>query len=134
MGESESIQFSYSVIDGNGGSVAQTATITITGLNDGPTVGAAVIAGSTEDDAAFVVDLLTGASDGDTSDTLNVSGLTLTTGDSSGITVAGNNLNVDPRRTTTWRWVTQKPFNTVTTSSTATVARLPKRPRSPLRA
>ena len=35
-GESEFIEYSYNVIDGNGGSVTQTVTITITGLNDAP--------------------------------------------------------------------------------------------------
>ena len=35
VGESEVITYSYDVTDGNGGT-AQTATITITGANDGP--------------------------------------------------------------------------------------------------
>ena len=61
VGESEVITYSYNVIDGNGGSVAQTATITITGANDAPTVSSAVTATATEDDASFSVDLLAGA-------------------------------------------------------------------------
>ncbi len=39
VGESEIITFSYTIIDGNGGSVAQTATITISGVNDSPLLG-----------------------------------------------------------------------------------------------
>lgn len=37
-GESEVITYSYDVVDGNGGSVAQTATATIEGRNDGPVI------------------------------------------------------------------------------------------------
>ena len=84
------------MIDGNGGTVSQSATITITGENDGPTVGAAITATSTEDDAAFNVDLLAGASDPDTSDVLNIDNLLLTGGDGSGVTVNGNTLDIDP--------------------------------------
>ena len=62
------------------------ATITITGENDGPTVSGVVTDGATEDDAVFPVDLLSGASDDDTTDVLNVSGLTLSSGDDSGVT------------------------------------------------
>ena len=94
--ESAVIEYSYTVEDGNGGSVEQTATITITGENDAPTVAAAVSAEMTEDDAAFTVDLLEGASDVDTSDELNVAGLALVSGDDSGVTISGNTLDVDP--------------------------------------
>ena len=98
VGESAIIIYSYDIIDGNGGTVAQTATITITGENDAPTIAGAVTGGSTEDDALFSVDMLTGASDVDLSDTLNVDGpsITLVSGDDSGITVNGNDLDVDP--------------------------------------
>ena len=96
VGESEVITYSYSVIDGNGGTVAQTATITITGTNDAPTVSSAVSALATEDDASFSVDLLAAASDVDASDSLSVSGLTVMSGDDTGVTVSGNSLSVDP--------------------------------------
>jgi VCBS repeat-containing protein len=96
VGESEVITYTYNVIDGNGGTVAQTATITITGTNDAPTVSSAISASATEDDASFSVDLLAGASDIDISDSLGVSGLTVTGGDASGVTVGGNSLSVDP--------------------------------------
>ena len=98
VGESAIIVYNYTIIDGNGGSVAQTATITITGENDAPTVSGAVTGGSTEDDMAFSVDMLAGASDPDTSDVLNVDAhsLMLVSGDDSGITINGNSLDVDP--------------------------------------
>ena len=95
-GELEVISYSYLVDDSNGGTTAQTATITIVGQNDVPTVSAAVTAVSTEDEGAFTVDLLASASDVDTSDVLNVSSLSLTFGDASGVTVNGNTLDVDP--------------------------------------
>ena len=96
VGESADIKYSYNIIDGNGGVTAQTATITITGKNDSPIVSAVVTDGSTEDDPAFVVDLLFGASDADTSDVFDVSNLTLVSGDDSGISIGPNSLSVDP--------------------------------------
>ena len=38
VGETAVIEYSYNVIDSNGGTVAQTATITITGENDAPDI------------------------------------------------------------------------------------------------
>jgi VCBS repeat-containing protein len=70
--------------------------ITITGVNDAPTVDAPISETATEDDPTFAVDLLEGASDPDTTDTLSVSGLTLVSGDDSGITIGTNSLTVDP--------------------------------------
>ena len=95
-GESEFIEYSYNVIDGNGGSVAQTVTITITGVNDVPEVSAPISVTATENDGTFTVDLLDGASDPDGSDTLSVDGLALIAGDASGITHNGDSLTVDP--------------------------------------
>jgi VCBS repeat-containing protein len=95
VGESEVIRFSYNVIDGNGGSISQTATITINGANDDPQVTGPVVVTVTEDDGTISVDLLDGASDPDTSDTLSVDGLTLIDGDASGITDNGNSLSLD---------------------------------------
>jgi len=53
---------------------------------------------ATEDDMAFSVNLLDGTSDVDTSDTINIdaTSLTLVSGDDSGVTLNGNNLDVDP--------------------------------------
>src|SRR5262249_56574626 len=84
------------VLDSNRGPVRPTVRPTINGVNDAPGVSAAVTASATEDDAAFSVDLLEHASDPDSSDTLHVSGLTWVSGDATGITPAGDSLDVDP--------------------------------------
>lgn len=98
-GESSAINFSYNVIDGNGGSVAQTATITITGITDiinqPPVISAPVSVTFNEDQANQVVNLLANATDPE-NDTLTVSGLTLRSGDASGITTGASTLNVNP--------------------------------------
>ena len=96
VGESVTIVYSFDIEDGNGGVVSQTATVTITGENDAPTVDAAIEANATEDDASFSVDLLTGASDVDTSDSLSAANITLESGDDSGVTINGNSLDIDP--------------------------------------
>jgi len=96
VGEIVTIVYSYDIEDGNGGVVSQSATIMITGENDAPTVDAAIEAGATEDDAGFSVDLLAGASDVDTSDSLNASNITLDSGDDSGVIINGNSLDIDP--------------------------------------
>jgi VCBS repeat-containing protein len=54
-GQQQPITITYDVIDGQGGSVAQTATITLTGVNDAPTVTGAVVANGTEDGGSLVV-------------------------------------------------------------------------------
>lgn len=94
--EEEVITFTYDVIDGNGGLAAQTATVTIAGSNEPPAVSAPLMAMASEDDAAFALGLLTGATDPDRSDTLSVSGLSLVSGDASGISFSGAALEVDP--------------------------------------
>ena len=97
MGESVVLEYSYNVIDGEGGVVAQTATITIEGRNDAPTVSAAVSTTTNEDQPGFSLDLLANASDVDQSDTLSVMNLMQTNGgDASGITDNGNTLGIDP--------------------------------------
>ena len=65
VGQFEEIQYSYDVSDGNGGSVAQTATIRINGRNDAPVVTASISATSNEDAVGFTVNLLTNATDPD---------------------------------------------------------------------
>lgn len=98
VGETATASFIYEVEDADGDTDQATVTITITGTNDAPSVTGAVTGGATEDDAGFSVDLLAGATDPDTSDVLNVSGLTSTGGDASGVTVSidGNSLDVAP--------------------------------------
>ena len=92
-GDTQDIVVTYDIEDGNGGSVAQTATVTITGTNDAPTVAAAITASADEDAAGFSVDLLQGASDVDNGDTLNVANVA---GLVAGVTLNGNSLDVDP--------------------------------------
>lgn len=95
-GGQEQIIYDYRVIDQESGTVDQSATITITGVNDAPTIADPVSADLTEDDAATTVDLLTGAEDPDTGDSVSVDGLTLVSGDAKGITVNGDTLSIDP--------------------------------------
>ena len=67
----------YDIVDGNGGTVPQTAKVTISGKNDDPKVAAQLMETAAEDSAVFQIDLLEGASDaeGDTLSVANVSGL-----------------------------------------------------------
>ena len=85
---------------GAGGALTDvdTVTITVNPVNDAPVVEGPVAAEQTEDAEGFTVNLLSGASDVDAGDVLNVSGLTLDGGDASGVTVSedGNSLTVDP--------------------------------------
>lgn len=95
VGESTVITVSYDVVDVQGAFVAQTATVTITGTNDAPTVSAALSSMVAEDSAGYSLNLLAGASDIDNGETLtlnvqNVVGLV------AGLTLSGNSLLVDP--------------------------------------
>src|SRR5439155_738346 len=85
----------YNVVDGNGGSVAQSATITITGANDQPAVSAAITSTHCADDATYSVNLLTGASDPDSSDVLHVDANSVS-GLAAGVTLNGDSLSVEP--------------------------------------
>ncbi|MEO1210134.1 MAG: DUF4347 domain-containing protein [Cyanobacteria bacterium J06638_20] len=73
----------------------QLASIVNWSFNVAPTVTEAVTATATENDAAFSVDLLSGASDLN-GDTLSISNLTLVSGDAAGVTTSSTTLNVDP--------------------------------------
>ncbi|WP_418153087.1 VCBS domain-containing protein [Litorimonas sp. RW-G-Af-16] len=92
-GETQVITLEYNIVDGEGGSVAQTATITITGTNDDPTISGAVSAAADEDAAAFTVDLLEGANDVDNGAELSIAALT---GLVAGVTLDGSTVSVDP--------------------------------------
>ncbi len=95
-GETLDVVVEYSITDGDGGSVAQSVTLTLTGTNDTPIVAAALAASTTEDDAAVTLDLLDGASDVDNGAVLsveNVNGLT------AGVTLDGTVLSVDASNT-----------------------------------
>ena len=93
VGESAVLTFTYDVFDGTA-TVAQTATVTVEGRNDAPVLSAAVIETTNEDaPAPFDVDLLAGASDPDTSDTLSVVNFTQTTvGPAAAVSVVGATL------------------------------------------
>jgi VCBS repeat-containing protein len=93
LGETVDLIISYDVIDENGASVAQTATITITGTNDAPTVAAALTAAANEDDPSFDIDLLSGASDVDNGAVLSITNVSALP---SGFTLSGSTLTVDP--------------------------------------
>ncbi len=84
------------VRDSGGNTRVETIVLNVNDLNEDPVVVAAVTATATEDDPPLSVDLLAGASDPDTGDTLGIAGLTLVSGDARGVTVAGTLLNVDP--------------------------------------
>ncbi len=93
VGESKVLTITYNVIDDNGATVAQTATVTITGTNDAPTVSGAIVATAAEDSASFNVNLLTNASDVDHGAVLSVTDVgTLP----AGVTRTGNTLTVNP--------------------------------------
>ncbi|NKB46491.1 MAG: hypothetical protein GKR77_01745 [Legionellales bacterium] len=97
VGETSVIAYAYDIEDGRGGVVSQTAEVTITGANDAPVVSSTVVGIGSEDDGVFSVDLLSGASDPDTSDVLTVSNLVLVSGDDSGVVFSNSGLTVSPQ-------------------------------------
>ncbi len=97
IGQTAVVQYSYNIEDGNGGSVPQTASISILRANNPPIVSGNVQATANEDQSPFSVNLLTGASDVDPGDVLHVANLTLVAGTGAGITLVGNLLTVDPQ-------------------------------------
>ncbi|MCP4045567.1 MAG: tandem-95 repeat protein, partial [Gammaproteobacteria bacterium] len=90
------LTYTIEVTDSHGLTATQAVTVTINGSNDVPTISAAVISATTEDDAPYSVDLLAGADDVDLSDILSATGLTLNSGNGAGVTANGNALDVDP--------------------------------------
>ncbi len=96
-GESETIVYNYDIVDGNGGSVGQQITFNVSGTGHHPEVIGPIWVSPTEQNSAFTVDLLLGASDADPGDILSVSGLTLDSGDPRGMSQPGaNSLRIDP--------------------------------------
>ena len=73
---------------------AANITINASAGNQNPVVSGPVSATFNEDQGTQAVNLLANASDPDTGDVINVSGLTVRSGDDSGITVNGNSLSV----------------------------------------
>ncbi|WP_272888609.1 beta strand repeat-containing protein [Stutzerimonas stutzeri] len=102
QGESLVIVVNYKVTDGIA-SPAKTATITIKGTNDQPTVSGAITSSKVEGDAAYTINLLSGAHDVDANDVLSIGGVTYKLGDGvasssvpTGFSLAGSTLTVDP--------------------------------------
>ncbi|WP_226925012.1 beta strand repeat-containing protein, partial [Stutzerimonas stutzeri] len=102
QGQSLVIVVNYAVTDGIA-SPTKTATITINGTNDQPTVSGAITSSRDEGDAAYTIDLLSGAHDVDTADVLSIGSVTYTVGDGvasgvapTGFSLAGSTLTVDP--------------------------------------
>ena len=80
-----SVSFGFTIGDGQGGTVAGTATLVITPVNDAPTTSPVVLAPITEDSGARLItqaELLANAADVD-GDALVVSGLTIAAGNGS---------------------------------------------------
>ncbi len=105
VGEHTTIVVSYNVRDAQGATVAQHATITISGTNDVPVVTGALTFGEDESEESYSLNLLAGASDVDHGETASLSVADVTysvdgnapSGSApSGVALAGNNLNVDP--------------------------------------
>ncbi|WP_349617181.1 delta-60 repeat domain-containing protein [Azotobacter salinestris] len=90
-GATREILVDYRISDGTD-SIGQILSLSIQGTNDTPTVEMPLWVTASEDDAAFTVDLLAGASDPD-GDSLEVIDIGLLPG---GITLSGNLLTVDP--------------------------------------
>jgi VCBS repeat-containing protein len=105
VGESSIIVVNYSVKDIHGATVAQSATITITGTNDAPVVAAALTSSAAEGAGSYSMSLLAGASDVDHNETatLSVTDVTYRLDNSAasasapaGISLVGSTLTVDP--------------------------------------
>jgi VCBS repeat-containing protein len=93
LGQTRVITVSYDVTDEAGASVPQTATITVTGTNDAPTVAASLTAAATEDASPVSLNLLAGAADVDNGAVLSVANVT---GLVAGVTLSGATLSIDP--------------------------------------
>ena len=70
--------FTYRVTTPDGDTADATATITVVGVNDAPDAGADIVRTASETAARFTLDLLDGASDPDTGDTLRVENVIVT--------------------------------------------------------
>ncbi|MFA0626888.1 VCBS domain-containing protein [Vibrio sp. 10N.222.49.A3] len=104
-GETETVKITYNITDSHGGTVQQSATLTVTGTNDSPVItGSPTAKTVTEDGASETIDLLSGATDVD-GDTLSIAGIetsidgaAATTGLAAGLTLGadGHTITVDP--------------------------------------
>ncbi|WP_137700266.1 VCBS domain-containing protein [Marimonas lutisalis] len=92
VGDTATAVVSYTVEDEHGASVPQTATLTITGTNDAPTVAFALAYSAAEDRSPFDIDLLLGADDVDDGAVLSIINMDPIP---AGFSLVGNTLTVD---------------------------------------
>ena len=92
-GETQSVEFTFQVSDGHGGTAQETVTIDVSGTNDAPIAAADAI--STGENTAVTIDALSNDSDPDTSDTLTITGAAVTGGHGS-VSIVGGQLSYDP--------------------------------------
>ncbi|MBU2582412.1 MAG: tandem-95 repeat protein, partial [Alphaproteobacteria bacterium] len=103
LGQTETLTFTYNVIDGNGGILARTLNLEITGTNDAPLAGAVINAAASEDGPATAFDLLTGATDVDLpADTLTATNLQPVSGPALAVpaSIVANQLVIDMTQST----------------------------------
>ncbi|WP_420417843.1 tandem-95 repeat protein [Pacificispira sp.] len=83
VNESRDVNISYTIADNSGATSTATLTVRVTGTNDVPTVSQAIDAGTTDEDALnpIQIDLLSVASDVDTSDDLDTESVVVTSSD-----------------------------------------------------
>ena len=75
-GETATDTFTYTISDGEGGTVTGTATVNVTGTNDAPTLVGSASADILEDAGSVSLDVLSTATDVDASDVLSVAAVT----------------------------------------------------------
>ena len=95
VGETLVLTVTYDVTDGSA-VTSNTAVLTIIGENDIPTVISGLSVTASESDGPIALDMLTGASDIDTSDVLSVSDFTVVSGNAAGLVQNGSTLTFDP--------------------------------------
>lgn len=94
--ETEDLVGTFTISDGNGGTVDRPFTITINGENDAPVFDADITPDpASEEDASFDIDLLEGVSDPE-DDAVTLESVDFLSGDRTGLEVVNNDLVVDP--------------------------------------
>jgi VCBS repeat-containing protein len=109
VGASKILEVDYTISDNHGATVVRTETITMNGTNDSPVVSSLSPSSAAEGATAYLLDLLSGASDPDIGDTLSVGSVTykidgVLTGNSGhnvpeGLSLSGSMLTVNPQST-----------------------------------
>ncbi len=94
VGESAVVGLSYMIDDGNGGSDTATVTVTIAGVNDGPSA-VDDTGGSTDEESAITLAVLGNDTDIDASDLLSLTGATINSGNGS-LSIVNDEIVYDP--------------------------------------